>query len=274
MKIDQAELAIMLSEHSEWLRTDGASGSQLNLEGAILDQRDLSGADLRYSILKGSSLIRSSLNMTNMSFADLREARLDYAKCEKSNFSNALMSDVVMEGAFLSSSNFSGASMYRASLRYADIKFAKFVAAKLTAANLGGANFTKSNFENCVFFGNEIESAIFAGANIDDAWLQVAEKDAEFNEKKLVQRANGQLLRLVVSLFARYFLLPLGFVFIIGGIASGFLSFIGPVYLGREIVFPASRAEFEFLWPGIALVFAALGLLMTIPLIKKPDSET
>jgi uncharacterized protein YjbI with pentapeptide repeats len=274
MKIKQIDLSVMLKEHGEWLESGGVSGRQLNLTEAVLDQTDLTGADLRYAVFKDAKLIRAILNKADLSFADLRGARLDYAKCEKANFSNSLMSGVRLEGAFLLFSKFAGASLNSADLRYADCRFSEFLNAKLTESKLGGANFTKTNFDGCIFLDNLIDGAVFAGAKIDESLLRAEHDESEDGISFLIEKANTYSLRSmlkfslnyyrtkrILEMGCYYFLVPVGLFLSAIGVVLRSLNYFHFLTFDRKLI--SSVDGYELTAIGFAaLVAAVLFMLM------------
>lgn len=267
MKINQVDLSIMLKEHGEWLKSDGVSGRQLNLAGAILDQLDLTGADLRYAVLKDAKLIRAIINKADLSFADLRGARLDYAKCANAKFSNSLMSGVSLEGAYLIFSNFAGSLLNSADFRYSDCGFCEFKNAKLTESELGGANFTKCNFSECIFLGNCIEGAVFAGAEIDESLLRAEHDEGDSRFQELRERADSYssesdyYIKRVLEMGCYYVLAPLGLLLIAFGAILRLLSYFEFSAIGRNLI--SSIDGYEVAAIGfLALITSVLLLLI------------
>jgi uncharacterized protein YjbI with pentapeptide repeats len=88
------ELDELLELHQEWVESNGASGSRLeltradfeaadltgvNLQGAILNGANFHGAELLLADLRGASLVQANLQETNLLGADLRGANLEGA---------------------------------------------------------------------------------------------------------------------------------------------------------------------------------------------------
>lgn len=88
----QAELQAILTEHQEWVRSDGKTGrramlrgcnladaslARLNLSGANLSETNLTGADLTGALLICTDLRGANLLRVNAAGADFRGAMLD-----------------------------------------------------------------------------------------------------------------------------------------------------------------------------------------------------
>ncbi len=124
--LTRAELNEVLSEHREWVHSDGRSGSRADLSGAKLSFVDLFG-DLREAILTEAVVHGANLSGTRLSGADLSKANL--------------------YGADLSRANLTEADLTGADLTRADLTEANLTAADLTEADLSRATVTNATFE-------------------------------------------------------------------------------------------------------------------------------
>lgn len=127
MKIDREALLSILHNHHLWIRTDGQSGEQADLSGAVLTGMNLIRADLRRANLRG----------VNLRGADLR-------------------------GSDLSGSDLSGADLTGADLTHANLTIANLSRTDLTSAKLDKANLIKTNLR-----GADLTAASFDGAHLD-----------------------------------------------------------------------------------------------------------
>ena len=127
MKIDREALLSILHNHHLWIRTDGQSGEQADLSGAVLTGMNLIRADLRRANLRG----------VNLRGADLR-------------------------GSDLSGSDLSGSDLSGADLTHANLTIANLSRTDLTSAKLDKANLIKTNLR-----GADLTAASFDGAHLD-----------------------------------------------------------------------------------------------------------
>lgn len=127
MKIDREALLSILHNHQLWIRTDGQSGEQADLSGAVLTGMNLIRADLRRANLRG----------VNLRGADLR-------------------------GSDLSGADLSGADLTGADLTHANLTIANLSRTDLTSAKLDKANLIKTNLR-----GADLTAASFDGAHLD-----------------------------------------------------------------------------------------------------------
>ena len=98
---------------------DGARLDDRNLTGATLYSTSLTGADLRHSVLRGANLSYAGLSISNLQGADLRQATLLGANLRRAKLDKALLD--------------------QADLSYADLTGADLTGAKLADVKLGNA---------------------------------------------------------------------------------------------------------------------------------------
>ena len=132
MKIDREALLSILHNHHLWIRTDGQSGEQADLSGAVLTGMNLIRADLRRANLRG----------VNLRGADLRGSDLS--------------------GSDLSGADLTGADLTGADLTHANLTIANLSRTDLTSAKLDKANLIKTNLR-----GADLTAASFDGAHLD-----------------------------------------------------------------------------------------------------------
>lgn len=109
--------ADLLAAHSEWLKTSGRHGTQLDLRGA-----DLCYADLRNTKLIGARLDNANLSEATFHAADLSDASLVEADLRNSNLDSADLRYALLTEAILSSTDLKGAFLCDADLRGADLR--------------------------------------------------------------------------------------------------------------------------------------------------------
>jgi len=104
----------------------GVNWSNCNMDGARLDERDLTGAELYSTSLTGASLRRSTLKNSNLSYAslsisdlqgvDLRHATLLGANLRHAILANAILDDADLSYADLIGADISGVSLHNTKL--------------------------------------------------------------------------------------------------------------------------------------------------------------
>jgi len=145
----------VIADHEQWV--EGAPGgrpAELQGENLVDDDllfRDLSNADMRYTILYG---------------LDMRRSKFEYTKLDE-----AVMDEVDLRDAFLRDANLYGASLRRADLRRADFTGAVLTGADLRGADLRGTNFTDANLKGANLTGANIDGAI--GMELEGAYLNL-----------------------------------------------------------------------------------------------------
>lgn len=164
----------------------------INLRGADLSNRDLSGVNLQGIDLQGVNFENTDLSGSNLYDADLYEANLKGAKFNKAtlssaklleldlrgiNFNEAKLDGAILQQANLSRANFSRANLMNANLDKADLSEATLCDAKLWGANLGevklcGANLTGAQLHRADLLEANLTGADLTNANLGGAWLR------------------------------------------------------------------------------------------------------
>jgi uncharacterized protein YjbI with pentapeptide repeats len=150
-----------ISDHKDWLLSQGKMGNLANLEDWNLDDFNFEYEDLSFAKLRRASLKKANLSGAKLIGADLRGAKisgadLSYSECEGANFANAILEDVNLEGANLRKTNFT-----KAILRCAKFKGSDISSSKMIDAYIAGADFKDAKIEATNFEGANIEDAIF-----------------------------------------------------------------------------------------------------------------
>ncbi len=137
---------------------------EANLQGAHLEEEDLSRADLRRATLTGAHLERA-----NLVGADLRGANL-----AKAHLAEASMGSVLLHAANLERANLQSAVLRQARLNDADLRGADLTGADLEMALLFRACLQGANLE-----GVHLEDTVLRSARIDKATLLPRSLDEE-----------------------------------------------------------------------------------------------
>lgn len=104
--------------HVNWSNCvlDGAHLEERDLSGAMLFSASLTGANLRHSTLKGSNASYASLSISNLEGADLRQATLIGVNLRRAKLTNAILDDANLSYADLVGADLTGASLQNAKL--------------------------------------------------------------------------------------------------------------------------------------------------------------
>ena len=121
MRIDREALLSILTNHQLWIKTDGQSGKQADLSGAILTGMSLIRADLRRANLRGANLRGADLRGADLSGADLTGAYLTHANLTVANLSRTDLTSAKLNMANLIKTNLRGADLTGASFDGAHI---------------------------------------------------------------------------------------------------------------------------------------------------------
>ena len=154
-KVSEDELKEILAKHEKWLESGGTKGKRADLQDAILDganlqEANLTGANLQGAILSGANLQRADLTRANLQRAVLREAELQGCNLFMAEFQEAILIGANLQGAKLREANLQnahlqGAFLQEAELLRADLRHARMAGvtgletAVLTDINLEGA---------------------------------------------------------------------------------------------------------------------------------------
>lgn len=142
------DLAVILSEHREYIVSGGNRGSQANL----------SNLDLKYANLKRAILCKANLSKANLSCAILIDANLRGA-----NMMYAKLSYVKLSGAILCEANLSGANLSGAHLIGTNLMNADLSGADLWSADLSGADLRNADLRNANLSGADLSGADLSG---------------------------------------------------------------------------------------------------------------
>jgi|GEM_PF-983285 len=138
---------MMLENLLEQADLSGAQLSEIHLEGANLKQirlwrADLSSADLESANLRDAWLGEANLRYAKLTSADLRGAELESSNLERVNLANANLCEARLKQADLHN-----ASLYDAELEQACLDHADLSGSNLLYANLRGASLRETRFD-------------------------------------------------------------------------------------------------------------------------------
>jgi len=178
-KIIPQDLARILKNHKQWLRSDGKEGTRADLiktdlSGTDLSEANLMLAELSGSQLSGSNLLLVDLSQANLSDADLSGADLSGADLLLTNFARADLSRADLSVVDLSGATLSHARLTGAILIQADLSGATLKGADLSGADLSGANLTSADLAGANLSQARLPKANLQGANLTGANLLLA----------------------------------------------------------------------------------------------------
>ena len=130
------------------------NGDSSNLEGAHLNDANLTRANLRGANLEGANLNDADLTRANLEGANLEGAHLEGAHLNDADLTRANLRGANLRGAYFHDADLTGAD-----LRGANLEDASLRGADLEDANLRGANLAYADFEDAILvygtiFGN------------------------------------------------------------------------------------------------------------------------
>ncbi|MFN8635480.1 MAG: pentapeptide repeat-containing protein [Chloroflexota bacterium] len=132
----------------------------------VLGRNDLTGLDLRRTVLWGADLEGAGLVEANLYEARLRGARLSGARLVRARLRSADLTDADLSGADLSNAILKGARLRGANLTGAILRGADLHESDLTGAGLGGANLRDASL-----VGALLDEAILDGADLTGTTL-------------------------------------------------------------------------------------------------------
>lgn len=132
---------------------------KFNLEGAVISDICLEGANLQFA---------------NMSNAELNGINLKHANLESVNFQDTCAIDSIFIRAYLKEANFTRANLRGINLRTADLEEIKMSRADLSFGDLQGCYIFNGNFESAHMKYTNLDKANLRGANMENAYLKGA----------------------------------------------------------------------------------------------------
>jgi uncharacterized protein YjbI with pentapeptide repeats len=193
-----------LTAWNHWRRENPKE--QIELSGANLKSKDLTGidfngADLSHAILNGANFSWAKLNKADLSSAKLRNSNLSKANLSGADCSGTDLREVNLSGSDLSradltraklqEANLDGSDLNDADLSRADIRWAILCGANLCGADLVGADLRGTNLQGAHLIESDLSEARLGGAilrsaNLDGANLRKAKlKYADLSKANL-----------------------------------------------------------------------------------------
>lgn len=177
------ELARILEQHRQWLKSGRKSGSRADLSGARLNGVDFSGADLSGALMHGASLQGADLSDARLIHTDLSDADLQGASLVRANLLLTDFTAANLRGALLAATTPSvsdqelgqtprGPRFRDADLRDADLRCAYCYISDFSGASLSGAQLSNATLERANFANNDLSELDFSGANLNGANLR------------------------------------------------------------------------------------------------------
>ena len=156
------------------LNLSGADLRGANLRGADLIEADLRGAKLIEADLGGANLRGADLGGANLRGANLIEADLREAKLLGADLGGADLRGAKLGGAKLLGAKLLGADLIEADLRGANLRVADLIEANLIEADLRGANLIGADLRGAKLIEADLGGANLRGADLRGADLREA----------------------------------------------------------------------------------------------------
>jgi uncharacterized protein YjbI with pentapeptide repeats len=153
----------------------GVDLSYAKMPGALLDQANLRGVNLRGAWLPRAELQKARLQGAILEDATLQNALLQDASLEKDESQNTNLQKANLQGANLSDAHLQGANLSETNLQGAILRWADLRDTDLTKANLQGADLTGAKLEKAKLDQAKLEGTILSETDIDSNQLGQAE---------------------------------------------------------------------------------------------------
>lgn len=177
-------LAAYVREYSQSGQLALEPSTEMQSVLSVLGRNDLTGLDLRRTVLWGADLEDAGLVEANLYEARLRGARLSGARLVRArlraaDLSEADLSGADLSGALLKGTRLRGADLTGAILRGADLQEADLTGARLSRANLREASLVGAVLDEAVLDGADLTGTTLAGVDLSGASLgpAVASRD-------------------------------------------------------------------------------------------------
>lgn len=165
----------------DWIRREGwLEGENSLLQNEDLSFANLQNADLRYANLQQAqlgfanlqeaNLYNINLNQAYLRYANLQKADLGYAQLQQVNLDDTNLQEANLIRARLQQAVLVGAELQRANLNYAnlqevDLRYAKLQGSKMWIVNLQGANLINTNLEGAYIWQANLQDVVWADGN-------------------------------------------------------------------------------------------------------------
>lgn len=140
--------------------------SEADLHDSNLEGADLYDANIQFANLNGANLQGVNLYGADLNGADLRNVNFKDAFLQGVNLKNTDLREVDLQGANLTSTQMQTANMQGVNLSNADLRGAQMKGTNLEGANLYGAKLVGADLQGTIFKG-----AILENANFQDSFL-------------------------------------------------------------------------------------------------------
>ena len=158
------ERAVKLS--LEALAREGASMSNINLYGAVLNNANLRKADLLQADLNTAKLRDANLREANLEEAKLFDAVLAYSDLQNANLFGADLREANLFNVNLRSADLRFAKLQNADLRRADMREGKLCEVNLFNTDLRWIDLMGADLHNANLYGARLMGAILTQANL------------------------------------------------------------------------------------------------------------
>jgi len=222
-----------------------ASGRSMHATGANFDNSILAGADLSQSELNGAKFRRVRMDHIFLQKSNMLAANLFGAEARNANFSEATLNGANLSQGVFTGTNFSGANLESAEIRNADFSKTDLNGVVLTDANVSGVDFTGAR---------HLTQAMLSSACINDGKLPIVDKLLKPTAKPCYTTGREKEERQV----KRFVLLAVGQMAVSQGYCKGFQHKFRPsdstlhpqdneqIWYGDDDIGSASSHEPEF----------------------------
>ena len=138
----------------------------------LLNESNLSQADLRRFQLSGVSLRKARLNGADLSRADLRRAFLSRVDLRRANLIGTNLVEVDLRGADLRCADLFGADLFGSDLRGADLRGAYLFEANLDGIDLRGVNLKNADLKGANLMGTQFKGITFCETTMPDGYIE------------------------------------------------------------------------------------------------------
>ncbi|TNE50732.1 MAG: pentapeptide repeat-containing protein [Deltaproteobacteria bacterium] len=188
MEVNAMEREGGLERHTRMVKhaaTQALIAIKEHMNGAALQDVNLSGFDLSFANLFGADLSSSRLVEANLEEANLQGASLEFCDLQKANLQSSQLQSAKLQDAVMFESNLNNARMrgihaqrcnfQQASLQNVDLSEADLRGANLREVNLQGANLRYADLRGATLRGSSLLNADLEGADLEGADLAGAD---------------------------------------------------------------------------------------------------
>jgi uncharacterized protein YjbI with pentapeptide repeats len=164
--------ASLIMSSNPFLSLDGTNLQGLDLSGIDLTKVHIAGTDMQNANLQGIVLDYKNIKDTNLQGADLTGSDLSDTWLRNVNLQNANMQNANLKNIHLGDSNIDHANFMGADLRGVNFQFVSMVDTNFEGANMQGTNLSETNLDNLNFQGANLQFAHLKHATLSNTNLK------------------------------------------------------------------------------------------------------